>query len=759
LSSTLPPEAPPQAVESEPLKVQERQHPNAHAQSISSSLASYALVGAVAALLLGAIECVDLQIQLTPVFASFWERAALVVYSSLDVVTGSLIGLAVGLAVRLGGFIKHKIERVLTKRAEPHLWQKLVSLIATCAIAAVVLDQQPHIFGYTLSVIREAEKLSSRLVRVERMGTYFAVVSVLVACWIAFSLARRSAAWRRGQRYAFYLALVLLIGAAYYVDSRVEVQQYDYSLHRSMFLLDTGLAITLIGAIGLASAGLRAGYAKLGSRLKITLTLAVGMVGVSCLAFTLAKFDKNQNLKTQVFYRSTQAKQHFKLAQWVLDFDRDGYSSLLGGGDPDDTQSGLNPGVAELVADHVDNNHIGGDLTPEAIEEWRSTLASLSSPANPGARRFNVIYIFVDTLRADHLGTYGYGRETSPNLDKLAAKSAVFENAFTPAPVTFQAVPRFMQSSYWDANLPTWTEILAHNDYYTVLFPGRRSTLSRRIKDPNVVSAHRTGNVDGTVRTAIEMLSKAPKDRPFCAFLYSVEPHRPYRARPDYWFGSSLSDLYDGEIAFSDYYYGKLFDWLETSGRINDTIVVFMSDHGESLGERGVYKHNSQLYDEQLHVPVIFHVPGQTPRRVSDYVSTVDLGSTILNAVGLTCPPDYLGVSLMPLIRGEAFTHPPVYAEHVHRSTSPFFGPAEIVDPETRKYAMITQDGYKLIYNRDVYSFELFDLRSDPKEEHNLYDVMPDRAIRMRRLLGRFVDLSTLRQDWRDEIWLAPDKK
>src|SRR4029078_1221837 len=124
---------------------------------------------------------------------------------------------------------------------------------------------------------------------------------------------------------------------------------------------------------------------------------------------------------------------------------------------------------------------------------------------------------------------------------------------------------------------------------------------------------------------------------------------------------------------------GRLFDWMEKSGRINDTMVVIMSDHGESFGERMVYKHNSQVYDEQMRVPMIFYVPGQAPRRVSDYVSTVDLGATILNIVGLDCPKEYAGVSLLPLMRGEPFTHPPVYGEHLIADQSPYLGTEQTV--------------------------------------------------------------------------------
>jgi arylsulfatase A-like enzyme len=113
--------------------------------------------------------------------------------------------------------------------------------------------------------------------------------------------------------------------------------------------------------------------------------------------------------------------------------------------------------------------------------------------------------------------------------------------------------------------------------------------------------------------------------------------------------------------------------------------------------------------------------------------------------LGIECPKQYAGVSLRPLMRGEAFTHPPVYGEHdlVENSIA---SPDKWVEPESRKYMLVTQDGYKLIYNRNFYCFELYDLKSDPREEHNLFDRLPAKSAEMKLLLGRFVDIVTARR-------------
>ncbi|MEK6301433.1 MAG: sulfatase [Acidobacteriota bacterium] len=725
----------------------DHQPPKQETPSFPSSLRNYAFAGAGAALLLSAIEWIDLSFQLTPVFQSTSERLVLTAYFSLNLMVGLVIGMVVGLFAHAASFLKARFQSVLTKGKEPSRSHKLLAALAVAASAAAALSLQPHIHGYSVSLLRELEKfphLGRPLVAAETPLSYLVVMGLFIGCWTICTLARQSGEWSALMRRAWLLVLLAIIGAAYYADSRIEVQQYEYSMHRSMFLVATALAMAFIASIHSSPARSRSSVRRLGPRL---ITISAGLVVVALLAaltFTFANFDKNQNLKTQVFYRSTQMKQYFKLAQWALDFDRDGYSPYLGGGDADDRRADVNPGVIESVGDGVDNNCVGGDLTQQAIEDWQRQFSALNAASNPEAKRLNVMFFFIDTLRADHLGAYGYKRNTSPNIDKLAARSSVFENAYTASPYTYEAAPKFMQSAYWDAHYETWTEALARDGYNTILFPRRLSMLLRHVKGmEQTVDAARRG-LKQTVDAAIEVLGSAPSDRPVCSYIYVPDPHRPYRPHEGFDFGPAQIDRYDGEIAYTDYHLGRLFDWMEQAGRMNDTMIVIMSDHGESFGERKVYKHNSQLYDDQMRVPMIVYVPGQSPRRIPDYVTTADLGATILKLVGIDVPKEYAGVSLLALMRGEPFTHPPIYGEHFMVGESIYAGPEKAVEPESRKYMVVTQDGFKLIYNRNFFNFELYDLKNDPLELHNLYDRMPQKSAEMKLLLGRFVDISGL---------------
>jgi arylsulfatase A-like enzyme len=145
---------------------------------------------------------------------------------------------------------------------------------------------------------------------------------------------------------------------------------------------------------------------------------------------------------------------------------------------------------------------------------------------------------------------------------------------------------------------------------------------------------------------------------------------------------------------------------------------------------------------------MIIYSPEFAPRRVKDYVSSIDLGTTILSAAGIEPPKEYAGVSLQPLMKGEPFTHPPVYAEQTYNQDSPYVRLDQNVFPESKKYMVITQDGYKLIYNRNSYTFELFDLNNDKQELRNLFDRLPQKAEELKRLLGRFIDIVSVSRPW-----------
>jgi hypothetical protein len=715
-------------------------------EKILTDLKKAALLGIAATLILSLIEWADLNVRLTPVFASFSERLVFTAYLSLNLFVGSVIGLVAALLALAVGFLTKSLQSYRASRGQTGNAYRLASTTFILAIAGALLNQEPHIRAYVVGLIIEAQKLPylyGKLLPYAEVLSYLIVIALVAACSLTWYVAGAVNRMRPLLGGSWLIVLAAAIATAYFIDSRYEVQLYEYTLHRSMFLLDLALSMAFVRSAYLLSRRTRFGLGFIRSTSFRMACVIAAAIFLSCVIFTFAHFGKNQNLKVQTLSRTTQAKQHFKLAQWALDFDRDGYSAYLGGGDADDSRAGINPDQPEIVGDGLDNNSIGGDLTSQAIAEWQAGRAARHKPAGRRAQPYNIIYIFIDALRADHMSLYGYPRQTSPNMDKLAARSSVFENAFSPSSNTFESAARFMKSSYWDAKVDSWTEVLARNGYNMMLFPQRRLSMLRRyVKGVEVAQDAEGKGLKDTVNLVINSLGSAPADNPFCAYIYTVDPHKPYARHKEFDFGQSNTDLYDGEIAFTDHHLGRLFDWLESSGRSKDTMVVIMADHAESLGERGVYRHSSELYNDQTHVPLIFYVPGLPARRIATYVSTIDLGTTVLDCLGMDCPQTYAGASLLSAIEGGPVEHPSIFGEQTLREKEfPNIPPEEYPQPVNKKYMVIAQDGYKLIYNRNLYTFELFDLKSDPKEQHNLYDYERAKAEGLKLELGQFIDI------------------
>jgi arylsulfatase len=294
----------------------------------------------------------------------------------------------------------------------------------------------------------------------------------------------------------------------------------------------------------------------------------------------------------------------------------------------------------------------------------------------------NLIVYLVDTVRADHLGCYGYRLPTSPALDAFALEAVLFENAYAQSSWTKPAVASiFTGLRPWrhGANqrrqrladeAVTLAEILAAAGYRTAGF----------ITNPNVGGAFgfRQGferyhaereeqSGESVRRAAFDWLEARGEDaRPFFLYLHTVEPHSPYRDALDRAgeFGARLADpqiglrrhlralgdgslraapetvselvaLYDAEVAAADTSFGALLDELGRRGLADETIIVFVSDHGEEFADHGGFEHSRTLYEEVLRVPLIVRAPGFAPRRVAASAQHVDLLPTLLDLVAV----------------------------------------------------------------------------------------------------------------------------
>jgi arylsulfatase A-like enzyme len=404
----------------------------------------------------------------------------------------------------------------------------------------------------------------------------------------------------------------------------------------------------------------------------------------------------------------------------------------------------------------------GRDRTaaPPASAEKSAPADAVLHARNDGFEG-NVLVIFVDTLRADRLGTSGYrrdGKSLTPNIDAFAATATRFTRAHSQGANTPRSYPSLMTSrlpshiafhkafhnfpAVLDENLMLF-EVLAGAGLKTIgfsshfyFFPRRNATQgfaefdnaeARDIAGSNTDYA--APRIVPKVVARLDELS-AQKTR-FAMFVHLFEPHSTYIAHPEFptheQGEAGLSERYDYEIAIDDQWIGKIFDELERTHLADHTVVVLVSDHGEAFGTHSAYGtraffHGQTLYEEILRVPLMIRIPGIAPSTRDDLVSLLDLAPTIVDTLGLAIPTSFDGRSLLPLLRGHTLEARPVLAE---------IQPTPDLDDTAR--AFITEDGaYKLILTKNGERAELYDLKADPNELKNLAATSPELVEQLR---------------------------
>lgn len=361
----------------------------------------------------------------------------------------------------------------------------------------------------------------------------------------------------------------------------------------------------------------------------------------------------------------------------------------------------------------------------------------LTLAAQTGCHRAkpDVYLLLVDTLRADHLGLYGYERHTSPNLDRFAASAVVFEKVVAPAPWTLPSVGSVMTGIYPGAHglrartqaagmtalrpaVSTLAEAFAGEGYRTVavvtnpwLTSGEHG-LARGFEEYVPLEMANARAVNERSKRLIDR----EDPRPLFLYLHYMDPHGPYnrlprfkaaglgplpvgsvreldakeRARmPDYLrlpgatnLGSYVQ-LYDRAIRFWDDSFGDWVAWVDARSADSPPVIAVVADHGEEFAERGGWSHGETLYEEQLSVPWLMRLPGGSPRRVVDrVVSLIDVAPTLLSVARIPVPETMMGSNVLD----DGFRlDRPVYAETDVRSGG-------IVDPRFVQRAVRRRD-------------------------------------------------------------------
>jgi len=375
----------------------------------------------------------------------------------------------------------------------------------------------------------------------------------------------------------------------------------------------------------------------------------------------------------------------------------------------------------------------------------------------------NVLFLLVDTLRADRLSAYGYGRPTSPTIDALARSGIRFARHTSQSSWT-----KASMASLWTATYPVSTGILRFDDALPDAAPMPAETLQARGLQtagiwrngwvaPNfgfaqgftvyhkpsygaVKTAHRrntpTSRIAGSDRditdSAIEFI-RVEGHRPWLLYLHYMDVHQYLSDETSALFGTTYSDIYDNSIHWVDRQIGALLLALDEAGLRERTIVVLAADHGEAFREHDSEGHAKDLYGEVIQTPWIVHLPFdlETGVVVDAPSRNVDVWPTIFDLIGEEAPADRDGRSLLPdvlaALEGRVLpTTEPAFA-HLDRSWGR-------VGVEPRWIIAATDPPYRLIFHPDgKQANELYDLATDPRERQNRYESDPETAARLEK--------------------------
>jgi arylsulfatase A-like enzyme len=383
---------------------------------------------------------------------------------------------------------------------------------------------------------------------------------------------------------------------------------------------------------------------------------------------------------------------------------------------------------------------VAGVLQPRTHASALRQQAEADLPPLPdGPRRpdADVLLITIDALRADHVGAYGYKRNTTPHLDRLAAGGVRFARAYSQAPHTSFSVASMLTGKYF----PTLARLAPGENHEPIAATLRTyGWRTAAFYPPAVfyVDAAKMKTYQAThfnfeyvkfeyidaQRRVDQVLDYYDTVEPKKSFvwIHFFEPHEPYEKHDGFPFGPGDVDRYDSEIAYSDAAVGRLI--AETRKRRPGTIVIVGADHGEEFDEHGGRYHGSTLYEEQLRIPLILSVPDVAPRVVGGEVQLIDVAPTVLNLLDIPVPARMRGTDLGPW-----FASPPAPESRL---------PPAFAEVEDRRMIVWRQE--KLLCDLHWGFCAYYDLARDPGEKRNQAEEKPDRAAVMRGLLDHWLD-------------------
>ena len=366
--------------------------------------------------------------------------------------------------------------------------------------------------------------------------------------------------------------------------------------------------------------------------------------------------------------------------------------------------------------------------------------------------RLNVLLITLDTTRADRLGCYGYTDAKTPNLDFLAANGVQFLNAYCQVPLTCPSHCSILTGTY-----PVYHQVRNNGAYY---LPPEIQTLAETLKTKgletsafvssftvdsrfgldqgfdvydDLLSPDQTFKALNSERRADAVYASFSrwvdenKEGQFFSWIHFFDPHIPYDP-PSHYREEFLDNPYDGEIAFMDFYIGKIIEKLREQGLLERTLIVVAGDHGEAFGEKREKGHGVFIYESTMRVPLIFYAANNLPQGdlIEARVRLIDIMPSVLDMLNITVSPGIQGTSLLPHIEGKKKEDLSSYIESYFPREN--YGWSELV-------GLIDGD-WKFI---KAPKQELYNLRQDPREEKNLIQEESKVALEKRDMLENII--------------------
>lgn len=372
----------------------------------------------------------------------------------------------------------------------------------------------------------------------------------------------------------------------------------------------------------------------------------------------------------------------------------------------------------------------------------------------------NIVFITLDTTRADHLGCYGYEKVQTPNMDRLAEEGILFEQCIAPSPLTLPSHSSMMTGLYptyhgvrmngnnaLSDKHKTLAELFSENGYDSGAFiaafvlDGRWGLKQGfQFYDDNFdLTKYKTLDLGRIQRRADEVINSAikwieqKKEKSFFAWIHLYDPHTPYTPPEPYYSeykDRGIAGLYDGEISYMDEQIGRLITWLKDNKLKENTIIIIMGDHGEGLGSHGELTHGYFIYEYAIRVPFIIVTPIEEFKsiRIGSQVRIIDIYPTLLEMLNIKVPEENQGKSLLSTIfdpdkAEDLLAYSEAMSPNLQYNWSPLYS------LRTNKFKYI-----------EAPRSELYNLLKDPKELNSLIKKYPKIVKRLKNRLKEIIE-------------------